>query len=286
MLPVALGLGSATCVGIADFISGLSSRRITALQVGFWVQLIALGLVAVMMAVVRPPLDPPQLAWGLGAGVGSGTGLLMLYRGMAVGAMSLVAPIAACSVVVPAVYSIARGEAITPLTAGGMAAVLAGIVLASLQPAPVPGDPTDTGVAGDRQAVGYAIAAAIGFGAFFILLDLGSTGSGIGTLWTTSASRVSAFAVQAVLVLLGPRRVVHPGRLLPALAGVAVLDQCATILLGFGAVTDAYGVVTVLFGLYPVVTALLGTILLGERLTRLQGTGATLALLGVLLVSV
>jgi drug/metabolite transporter (DMT)-like permease len=49
--------------------------------------------------------------------------------------------------------------------------------------------------------------------------------------------------------------------------------------------TDSYGIVTALMGLYPVVTALLGTIFLHERLTRLQTTGATLALIGVMLVS-
>ena len=50
--------------------------------------------------------------------------------------------------------------------------------------------------------------------------------------------------------------------------------------------TDSYGIVTALMGLYPVVTALLGTILLHERLTRLQTTGAVLALLGVMFVSI
>ena len=57
------------------------------------------------------------------------------------------------------------------------------------------------------------------------------------------------------------------------------------MLIGIGTMTNAYGIVTALVGLYPVVTALLGTIVLGERLTRLQATGATLAFVGVLLVS-
>jgi drug/metabolite transporter (DMT)-like permease len=287
VLPVVLGLGSASCIGVADFIAGIASRRFPPLMVGFWVQLVALVLTAAMMALLRPPLDAPaQIAWGLAAGVGSGFGLLLLYRALAAGAMSLVAPIVACSVVLPVVFAIARGEVVTLLSGGGIAAVFAGIVLASLQPAPVPGDPTDTGKAGDRLAVGYAIGAALGFGLFLILIDIGATGSAAASLWTTSASRVTAFGVQVAVVLAGRRQIARPGRLLPALAAVAALDQGANVLLGLGAVTEAYGIVTILFGLYPVVTALLGTLLLGERLTRIQATGATLAVVGVMLVSV
>ena len=58
------------------------------------------------------------------------------------------------------------------------------------------------------------------------------------------------------------------------------------ILISFGAMTDAYGIVTVLLGLYPVITAILGVLVLKERLTPVQTTGATLAMAGVLLVSV
>jgi drug/metabolite transporter (DMT)-like permease len=39
-------------------------------------------------------------------------------------------------------------------------------------------------------------------------------------------------------------------------------------------------------GLYPVVMVLLGGLFLGERLTRIQATGASLAIAGVLLVGV
>ncbi|MBW3633689.1 MAG: EamA family transporter, partial [Chloroflexi bacterium] len=64
------------------------------------------------------------------------------------------------------------------------------------------------------------------------------------------------------------------------------LDLTSLILISFGSTTDSYGIVTALVGLYPVVAALLGVVFLGERLTRVQATGATLAMAGVLLVSV
>jgi drug/metabolite transporter (DMT)-like permease len=58
------------------------------------------------------------------------------------------------------------------------------------------------------------------------------------------------------------------------------------VLVSIGAMTDSYGIVTALVGLYPVVMILLGVVFLGEWLTRLQATGAALAITGVLLVSI
>lgn len=285
MFPVLLGLAAATCIGVGDFAAGIASRRLPPVLVGFWAQATALVMGGLLLALVRPPLMAAQAPWSLAAGLGSGVGLAFLYRAMAVGAISLVAPIAACSVVFPVVFAVATGETLTPLAAAGIVAIIAGISLASLQPAPVAGDPTDTGLAGDRRAIFLAVASAVAFGAFFIMIDVAPQASGWGTLWTAAAARVSAFGVQAGLVLLGPRRITAPGRYAPAVASAGLLDQASLVLVGIGAMTGSYGIVTALVGLYPVVTALLGTLLLGERLTRVQASGATLAMIGVMLVS-
>jgi drug/metabolite transporter (DMT)-like permease len=285
MLHIALGLGAAACIGVGDFAAGVASRRIAPVLVGFWSQGAATIASILLLLVLRPPLEPGQVPWGLVAGVATGIGLALLYRAMAAGAISLVAPIVACSVICPVVFAVATGETLTPLAAAGVVAMIVGIVLASLQPIPVPGDPTDTGAAGDRRAIALAIASAVAFGLFFILIDLSPQSAGWGTLWTASAARASSFVLQAGLVLAGPRRIAWPGRVAPAVVSAGILDQVSLLLIGIGAMTNAYGIVTALVGLYPVVTALLGTVVLGERLTRLQATGATLALVGVMLVS-
>jgi drug/metabolite transporter (DMT)-like permease len=205
---------------------------------------------------------------------------------MATGAISLVAPITACSVVFPVIYAIASGETPTLPVAAGLVAIIGGILLASLRPTPVRGDPPDSRIATDGRAIALAIAAAAAFGAFFILIDFAPPVSGWGALWTASGVRLSGFAVQVALALLGPRRLAWPGRYAPAVALAGTLDLTALLLISFGAMTDAYGIVTALVGLYPVIVALLGVVFLGERLTRAQATGATLAMAGVLLVSI
>lgn len=285
MLPVALGLGAAVSIGVSNIAAGLASRRLTPLIVGFWAQATGLVLCALLLLFLRPSLLPGQIAGGLIAGLAGGLGMVFFYRAMAAGAISLVSPITACAVVFPVLYAIASGENPTPLASAGIAAIIGGIVLASLQPAPVPGDPTDTGLAGDRRAIGLAVLAAVMFGAFFILLDLAPSATGAGTLWTAAAVRVSGFSVQAALVLAGPRRLSSPGRLAPAVLLAGTLDLLSLILINIGSTTDSYGIVTALVGLYPVVAMLLGVVALRERLTRIQTGGAALAMAGVLLVS-
>ncbi len=286
MLPIALGLSAALSIGVSNIAAGLASRRLTPLIVGFWAQATGMVFCSILLLLLRPPLIAGQIPWGLLAGLAGGGGMVLFYRAMAAGAISLVSPITACAIIFPVLYSVASGENPTPLATAGIVAIIGGIVLASLQPTPVPGDPTDTGVAGDRRATTHAIFAAVAFGAFFILIDLAPQASGWGTLWTAGAARVTAFGVQAALVLTGPRRLTWPGRQGVIIAGAGILDQMSLVLVGLGAMTDAYGIVTALVGLYPVVMILLGVVFLGERLTRMQTMGATLAIAGMLLVSV
>ena len=127
MLPIALGLGAATCIGFSNIVAGITARRLTPLIVGFWSQATGVVWCALLLLVPRPPLLSGQIAGGLIAGLAGGTGMLLFYRSMAAGAISLVAPITACSVVFPVIYAIASGETPTlPVAAGSRGASSAG----------------------------------------------------------------------------------------------------------------------------------------------------------------
>ena len=286
MLPVVLGLSAATCIGVSNILAGTTARRLSPLMVGFWSQTTGIVWCALLLLLLRPPLLPGQIPAGLIAGLAGGVGVVLFYRAMTAGAISLVSPITACAVIFPVAYAVASGETLTLLAAGGLVAIIGGIVLTSLRPTPVRGDPPDTRISTDRRAVMLAMGAAVGFGLFFILIDFAPPASGWGALWTAVGVRCSGFAVQAALALLGRGKLSWPGHSMPAIALAGTLDLTALILISFGATTDAYGIVTALVSLYPVIVALLGFVFLGERLTRAQAIGATLAMAGVLLVSV
>lgn len=285
MLPIGLGLGAAASIGVGNVAIGVVTRRLSPLVAGFWTQATGGVLSAMLLLLLQPPLLAGQVQWGLIAGLAGGCGTAFFYRAMAAGAISLVAPITACSIVIPVGYAIASGEVVTPLVAAGIAAIVAGVVIASLQPMPVTGDPTDTGLAGDRRAVAHAIAAALAFGAFFILIGNAPETSGWGALWTAGPVRVTGFSVQVALLVVTRTRLTTPGRFTPLVLLSGSLDLLSLILLSLGAATASYGLVTALVGLYPVITAVIGVALLGERLTRVQTSGAVLAMAGVMLVS-
>lgn len=277
---VLFGIGSGLCWGVADFFGGLQARRLPALAVAFWSQIAgALALLVVLLLRGDAPV-PASLAWGAGAGVFGALGLVLFYRALALGVMSLVAPVAACGALVPVLISLLRGEPLGLLPALGIAVALAGVVLVSVQTAPVA-----AGQVAARAAVPCALGAALNFGFFFACLDGGAGESAATALWTVAGARLSSLPTLAVLVAATVRRVSWPGRHWAPIAAVGVLDTIANALFAYAATSGNAGVVAVLGSLYPVATVLLGRIILHERLSWLQGSGVVIALSGVVLLS-
>ena len=90
-MAVLLALASAALWGASDFCGGLASRRSTAYAVVIGSQAIGLlALFAVLPAIGGAP-TATDLAWGAAAGVCGSTGLVVFYRAMASGVMSVVA---------------------------------------------------------------------------------------------------------------------------------------------------------------------------------------------------
>ena len=102
MVAVALGLAASASWGLADFIGGTKSRTLDLLAVLVVSQGVALVLLAVAVAVRAEGLPSGEsLLYAAGAGVAGVCGLAALYRGLAVGAMAVVAPIAALGAGIP-----------------------------------------------------------------------------------------------------------------------------------------------------------------------------------------
>jgi drug/metabolite transporter (DMT)-like permease len=104
-------------------------------------------------------------------------------------------------------------------------------------------------------------------------------------LWAIAGARLSALCVTLVLLATGRRRLPWPGRRMPLVAVVGILDTSANVLYIFASMHGALGVVGVLGSMYPVATVLLSRFVLAERLSWPQHAGVALALAGVLLLS-
>ncbi|MCC6626771.1 MAG: EamA family transporter [Chloroflexi bacterium] len=271
-----LGLLSGLTWGVGDFLGGLNARRLSLLTVTFWSQLIGgVGLLVILLLLGQPP-EPASVGWGVVAGIVGLGALLCFYRGLAIGVMSLVAPLSAGGALVPVTVDLLSGTPVGPVAVAGMLATLAGIVLVSMQPKAG----SDLG-RHTRATVLLGLGAALGFGIVLVLMDRGAAGGQQAALWTVVGARAGAVVVQAPIVLLLRRRLTWPGRRLGGVAAVGLFDTAGNAAFALAAALGDLGVAAVLASLYPVTTVLLGRLVLGERLARFQQVGVALALGGV-----
>lgn len=273
-----LGLGAGLCWGVADFFGGLQSRRIPALAVALWSQLAGAVVLLLVLRVLGEGPSTGGLLWGMAAGVFGGVALVLFYRGLSTGMMSVVAPISATGAVIPVVAGLLLGEIPDPLAMVGVVLAICGIVLVSLQHGA--GDVA----AAPRSALLLALGAAVGFGMFFVLVDRASA-VGSSPLWSIAGARAGSLLTLAAIVALGRSGAPLPARGAVPVAIVGTLDTTANGLYAYAATTGDLGVAAVLASLYPVATVLLGRVVLGERLSPVQLSGVAVALLGIGLLS-
>jgi drug/metabolite transporter (DMT)-like permease len=271
-----LALSGAVLWGVGDFLGGFATRRLRVLAVLAISQAVGLAGVAVWVALSGDPFPGVvELLPAAGAGIAGLVGLGALYRGLAVGAMGIVAPISAASPVVPLAVDLAHGEVPDALQWLGIGLVLGGIVVLSREPS--------GGEARLAAGVGLALLAAAGFGAFFVGIDAGTDES---VPWAVVAVRSTAVALALAAVAVTSTSLRVPLRLLALLAAVGLFDTAANVAFAAASTEGAIGIVAVLSALYPVVTIALARIVLGERLSGARRVGAALALAGAALVAV
>jgi len=158
MRSIALALGASLTWGVADFFGPLKGRVLGALRVLVYVQIGGLVVIALIVAIRGKGPAGSEALLAIPAAISGTLGLFAYYQGMAVGAMSIVAPIAGISAAVPVVFGIATGDRPSLWQWLGIGAALGGVFLASRDPGH-----------GGRVAagVGLALLAAIGFGGYF-----------------------------------------------------------------------------------------------------------------------
>jgi drug/metabolite transporter (DMT)-like permease len=273
-MAIALALAAAASWGLADFLAGLASRRVSVPVVLFLVEGGGLIVIlAIALVVAEPFFSEPRDFWSaLGGGLAGVLGLGCFYAALAIGTMSVVAPISSAGVALPVVVGIATGNRPSSVTALGLVAIVAGVVLASRE------QHEDAAAAtASRRAVVLALLSAIGFGGFFALTDAPSDAS---VVWTLVLARSAALPFVA-LVIASRRPALPTGRFALGIAAVGTIDLLATSLIAIANTKGDLSVVSVLGGMYPVMTVLLAAAFLHERVRGSQVVGIALALGGV-----
>ena len=280
MLALALALGASVAWGGSDFVAGLASRRMPLLAVLVGSQVAGLVLLLGLLAATgeaRPP-GGAVLASAL-AGVAELVGFAALYKGLAMGPMSVVAPISSAAALVPVTASMLTGARPSTAAGIGMGLVLLGAALACAEP----GSGETRQSHGILPGAALAVLAALSFGAFFVGMD--SAAHEAGAVWAVALNRSTSVSVLVfAFALMRPR--VGAGRTdLAAVAAVGLLDAAANAMFAFALTQGLLSTVSVLGSLYPVTTVVLAVMVLDERVAPRQAAGVAIVLAGIGLVS-
>jgi len=241
-------------------------------------QAVAFALLIPFALVVADELPSwSAVGWAALAGSAGIVALGAFYRALAIGTMSVVAPISATAAAVPVLVGLAEGERPGGLQIAGMAAALAGVILASREPVEEGCPPAN------RAAIGLALVAAAGFGTFFVGIDRASATAEVP--WVIVVQRCCSVSLLLIATLVVRPSLPRDGASLLVLAAVGLLDLGANGLYALATTHGLLSVVSVLGSLYPAVTVVLARFVLAERIARVQEVGVVLALAGVIAIS-
>lgn len=276
MLAIGLALGAALSFGIADFMGGSASRRLPIAIVLAISQAIGLAGIGVVVLVRSEEPPPGRFAlYAVGAAVLGTIGIAALYRALAIGSMTVVAPIAGTAAVIPVGTGFLIGESPSALQNMGIVLALVGVVLASRTR-------DEEGRATVAAGVWLAGAAAVVIGFFLVALNAASEAD---PYWATLTARATTVSLLWLSVAIFRPSLGVTGRDRLVLPLVGILDVTGNLLFSIATTKGLIGVVSVVGSLYPVFTVALARALHDERLSRVQAGGVIIAFAGVALLA-
>jgi len=285
MLSALLGLLGSFIYGASDFFGGLAATSIRAEKVTAINSVAGTALLLVTSLFLGASYSPGALLWGTAAGVLGALALALLYGCLAIGPMSILAPIMALvSAVVPITIAFVSGERLSPIGYVGMVVGLLAVVLICFVPGAGAVRPTGRGIL-------MAIGAGVLVGLYLYFIDLSPADSGVAPL-------IVVFFVAGVITWLAVlvRRVATGPAPMPA---ATVWWKSPYALSAYSGVTDAaasvffllalrlgdLSVVSVLNALSPAGTIVLAALVVKERVAIVQWVGLAVALVAAALLA-
>jgi drug/metabolite transporter (DMT)-like permease len=272
--PILFGLLSALTWGAGDFNGGLAVKRSNPYGVVAVAHAISLGLLLLLIAIIREPIPPlKDWLWGGAAGLTGGIGLLLLYRSLAEGRMSVAAPVSALlAASIPVIVGILQDGNPGALVLFGFTLALAAVWLVS----------GGEGLRFRFVELRQPVIAGIAFGAFFIFLERASQTS---LWWSLVAIRiVSVSSLLGFAILTRQPWLPKRESLVPILLS-SVLDTLGNASYAMSARMGRLDIAAVLGSLYPGATVLLAWVFLKESISRVQTIGILLALAAIVLLT-
>lgn len=269
-----LSLTAAAIWGAGDFTGGIATKGANVFRVVAVAHAFGLILMLLLTWAAREHMPPPVgLIWGAATGITGAFGIAALYKGLSIGQMGVVAPVASViSAVLPVIYGFAIEGWPGRVESVGLGLAVVSIWLIT----------RSADVTGSGKGIGLAVSAGVMFGLFLIC---GKEAGRYAVLWPLVSARVASTALMFTIVLFSPR---DPKPLRPALVPILLSGTFDSLANALYLAATRYGrldVAAVLSSLYPASTVILARIFLKERFSRMQVAGIVGALIAVALIS-
>ena len=271
---VGFALAASLSWGAGDFSGGVATRRAKVLSVVIAAHAIGLMMLIALALIWSEPFPTTlDIIWGSVAGLVGAVGVVAFYQSLSVGRMGIVAPITAMlSAAVPVLFGAFFEGLPGPLQ-------LTGFVLALIAVGLISGLGV---VKGRPKGLGLAFLAGLGFGSFFILISQVSHGA---IFWPLAAARLASFLFLLAVILVRRQEIIPKKSVLPVVFLAGALDVAGNVFFVLATHAGRLDVAAILSSLYPAVTVLLASIILKERVTRIQTIGIFIALVAIPLIS-
>jgi drug/metabolite transporter (DMT)-like permease len=281
VLAIALAAVSGLIWGAGDFSGGKATQRMPALASVALSKAAALPVLALYLLLIPGTPTVAALAWGALAGLFGGAGMIVFYRALSGGAMSIVAPVSAVTAaLVPLVVGLIIEAVPGPLALVGAGCAIAAIGLVSLAPK------TEEAINKTRLVI-FALLAGAGFGLFFVFLNrAGDAAGGHGGLWPVLGAHLAALTLCGTLALrIKTARQLPRGSTIAWVVIAGVFDMTANALYLLAARDGLLSIVAPISSLYPVSTVILAMLVDRERMRPVQLAGLGLAATALVLVA-
>jgi len=278
---VLLGILSAFSFGIGDFLARFSSQEVGFKNSLFWMLIVGAIFYIILFSIFGSGLNPNSI--GLSNSFLSGIlimfGLLCLYRGLQMGPVSIVAPIAAINPLFVFLIRYALGSEPTLLQWMATIVVISGAILVS-----VSADSHQESLGLNKQQIKESVV--VSFIAS-VTLALGLIFSQEATntlepLETVIYIRFFSLLGIASILLFSKSKIFITKKAMPILFFQGILETTGYFCLVSAYAFDKVSIAVVISSGFGLVTVVLARLILKEKISKIQGSGIFLTFLGVI----
>jgi len=275
---ILFGLASALTWGAADFGGGIASKKSSPYAVVFWGDLVGMTAVAVLAAARGDPLPSLRsVEFAVLSSFCGAIGIIMLYRALADGKMSVAAPVSALmAAVIPVVVGFVAVGLPKWLTMAGVGLALVSIWL-------VARTEREGRVRIHWADVRLPLFAGVLFGLFFIFMH---EAAGESALWPAALLRIASAILLAGIAFFKKESLAVVRGHWWLIAFIGIFDVAGNVLYILAAQTGRMDIAAVLGSLYPGATVALAWMILKEKISGSQWLGIIAALMAIVMISV